>query len=305
MTVLIIAFIGTFGLICSAVLLVFYRDAVWERFSALVDERLEHSKSSLVTMLRPKSPAMEQIIQPFANVLPRSTHDVSALQKRLIRAGFRQDSAVNVSYGAKVLVPLVLVVIVAVTQVYGDAPFLFFTAAIGIGFLAPDMWLRKYTAKRQLKLKMGLPEALDLMVVCSEAGLSLDQAVLRVSQEVRLSQPELADEFSLLMLEQRAGRPRREALDALAERTDIEAIRALVNMLVQADTFGTSIAKTLRVYSDTMRTRRRQQAEERAAKTTVKLVFPLVVFIFPSLFVVLLGPAMIAMSEGFSGVFGP
>ena len=138
------------------------------------------------------------------------------------------------------------------------------------------------------------------MVICSEAGLSLDQDILKVSQELRLSQPEVADEFGLLMLEQKAGRPRAEALKALADRTNIDSVRSLVNTLIQADTFGTSIAKALRVFSDTMRTQRRQKAEERAAKTTVKLVFPLVFFIFPSLFVVALGPSMIKMFEGFA-----
>ena len=158
-------------------------------------------------------------------------------------------------------------------------------------------------ANRQTKIRLGLPEALDLMVICSEAGLSLDQAILRVSQELRLSQAEIADEFGLLMLEQKAGRHRHEALKGLADRTNIDSIRTLVSTLIQADTFGTSIAKTLRVYSDTMRTQRRQKAEEQAAKTTVKLVFPLVFFIFPSLFVVALGPAMILMFDGFKKFF--
>jgi tight adherence protein C len=176
-------------------------------------------------------------------------------------------------------------------------------ASAGVGFLLPDMWLGNRISSRQLKIRLGLPEALDLMVICSEAGLSLDQAILKVSQELRLSQPEIAEEFGLLMLEQKAGRPREEALRSLAIRTDVDSVRALVGALIQADTFGTSIAKTLRVFSDTMRTQRRQKAEERAAKTTVKLVFPLVFFIFPSLFVVALGPAMIAMYEGFDKYF--
>ena len=303
MTILIIAFLGSFGLIVSAGLLLFYRDAIRERLSAIVDRRLASPASSLFTLFHPRQGAMEQMVRPFQNVLPRSTQEVSVVQKRLIRAGFRQDSDVNLFYGAKVAVPLSLVLLITVTGIYSWAPFFLYAVAAGLGFLLPEFWLSKRISSRQLKVRRGLPEALDLLVICSEAGLSLDQALLRVAQELRRSQPEVADEFGLLMLEQKAGRPREEALRGLADRANIDSVRALVNALVQADTFGTSIAKTLRVFSDTMRTKRRQDAEERAAKTTVKLVFPLVFFIFPSLFVVALGPAMIAIYEGFSKFF--
>ena len=303
MTILIVTFLGTFGLILSAGLLLFCRDVIRERLSAVVDARLEPSTSSLFSLFHPRQGAMEQMVRPFQNVLPRGTQEVSVLQKRLIRAGFRQDSAVSMFYGAKVLVPLSLVLLVTLTRIYTWGPFFVYALAVGLGFLAPDFWLGNRISNRQLKIRLGLPEALDLMVICSEAGLSLDQDILKVSQELRLSQPEVADEFGLLMLEQKAGRPREEALKALADRTNLDSIRTLVNTLIQADTFGASIAKALRVFSDTMRTQRRQRAEERAAKTTVKLVFPLVFFIFPSLFVVALGPAMIKMFEGFSKFF--
>jgi tight adherence protein C len=137
------------------------------------------------------------------------------------------------------------------------------------------------------------------MVICVEAGLSIDQATVRVADEIQLSEPVLSEELGLVNLEQRAGRPRADAWRNLAERTNVETVRALAAMLIQADKFGTSVAKSLRVHSDTLRTQRRQQAEEQAAKTTVKLVFPLVLFIFPSLFVVALGPAVIVMAESF------
>lgn len=303
MIVLFVAFLGTFGLILSAGLLLFYRDAIRDRLSAIVDDRLATPGSAFAALLRPRKSTVEQIVKPFQNVLPRSTQEASAVQKRLIRAGFRKDSAVNMYFGAKVAVPLALMLLVTVTGLYDWSPLFVYVAAAGIGFLVPEFWLSSVTKSRQLKIRLGLPEALDLMVICSEAGLSLDQDLLKVSQELRLSQPEIADEFGLLMLEQKAGRPRDEALKSLAERTNVDSVRALVNTLIQADTFGTSIAKTLRVYSDTLRTQRRQQAEERAAKTTVKLVFPLVLFIFPSFFVVALGPAMISMYEGFSKNF--
>jgi tight adherence protein C len=300
---LIIAFLGTFGLIVSAGLLLFYRDVVMERLSAIVEQRMGSSPGWLKEMFRTKRVPVEQIVRPFENFLPRSAQEVSVIQKRLIRAGYRKDSQVNVFYGAKVFVPLALAVVVTVTRISTFSPFFVYALAIGLGFLIPDFWLGNRISNRQRHIRRGLPEALDLLVICSEAGLSLDQAILRCTQELKLSQPQIADEFGLMLLEQRAGRPRDEALKGLAERTDIDSIRSLVNTLVQADVFGTSIAKTLRVYSETMRTQRRQQAEEQAAKTTIKLVFPLVFFIFPSLFVVALGPSLIAMFEGFAKYF--
>jgi tight adherence protein C len=144
-----------------------------------------------------------------------------------------------------------------------------------------------------------LPDVLDLLVICIEAGLSLDQATARTAEELRGGQPELCDELRIVVLEQRAGRPRSEAWKHLAERTGVDSVRNLVSMLVQSEQLGTSIARTLRVHSDTLRTQRVQAVEEMAAKTTVKLVFPLVFFIFPSLFVVTLGPAVISVIESF------
>ena len=179
------------------------------------------------------------------------------------------------------------------------ALFFIYGLAVALGFLLPDYFLGNRVSARQFKIKLALPEALDLLVICIEAGLGLDQAILRVADELQLSQPELTDEFNLLNLEQRAGRPRTEAWKNLADRTDVDSVRGLVTMLTQADHFGTSIAKSLRVHSDVLRIRRRQEAEEQAAKTTVKLVFPLVFFIFPSLFVVVLAPSMIKMKDAF------
>jgi len=298
MPLLILAFVATFGLVCSAGLLVFYRDAVMERLSAVAEERL-NAKARLAWLLPRKRSTVEQIVRPFQNVLPRSASEVSALQKRLISAGYRDESAVNIFYGAKIFVPLALSALVVVTGLYQWNPMVSLAVAAGVGFLGPDFWLNNRIANRKLMVGLGLPEALDLMVICAEAGLSIDQTLLRVSRELRVSQPEIADELGLAMLEQKAGKPREDTLKALADRTDVPAVRAFVNTLVQSDAFGTSVAKTLRIYSDTLRTQRRQKAEEDAAKTTVKLVLPLVLFIFPSIFIVVLGPAMIRMSEAF------
>jgi tight adherence protein C len=154
-----------------------------------------------------------------------------------------------------------------------------------------------------MRIRRGLPDVLDLLVICIEAGLSMDQATARTAEELRLGQPALCDELGIVVLEQRAGRARSDAWRQFAERTDVDSVRNLVSVLVQSEQLGTSIAKTLRVHSDTLRTFRRQKIEEQAAKTTVKLVFPLVLFIFPSLFLVTLGPALIIMAESFQQYF--
>jgi len=168
-----------------------------------------------------------------------------------------------------------------------------------VGYRAPDWWLEMQIDERRSAITRALPDALDLLVVCVEAGLGLDQAVLRVTQELKITHPELTDEFQLLNLEMRVGKKRIDALRELAVRTGVDDIKALVAMLIQTDRFGTSLAQSLRVHSDTLRTKRRQRAEEMAAKTTVKMVPPLVFFIFPALFVVILGPAVITLARQF------
>jgi tight adherence protein C len=188
--------------------------------------------------------------------------------------------------------------------VYHFAPFFVFALAGGIGFLGPDFWLGRKISKRQSEIKKGLPDVLDLLVICVEAGLSLDQATARTAQELEKAQPALSDELGIVALEQRAGRARSDAWKHLAERTDVDVVRNLVSMLVQAEQFGTSIGKTLRVHSDTLRTKRVQEIEEKAAKLSVKLLFPLVLFIFPSLFLVVLGPAVLVMADSFKQFFG-
>ena len=157
-------------------------------------------------------------------------------------------------------------------------------------FSGPDFWLGQQITTRQNRIRRGLPDVLDLLVICIEAGLGIDQATARTTEELQLAQPALSDELGIVVLEQRAGRPRSEAWKNFADRCDVEAIRNLVSVLAQSEQFGTSIAKTLRTHSDGLRTKRRQEVEEQAAKTTVKLVFPLVLFIFPSIFLVTLGP---------------
>jgi tight adherence protein C len=295
---LAILFVATFGLVVSAGLLLFHRNRLGTRLQHIVDQTSGTSMGRVGRLLQRRPDALEKIVKPFQNVVPRSQHEVSILQKRLIRAGYRQPSAVNMFYGAKVLIPLSLATLATITGIYQIGPFFVYAVSIALGFLIPDFFVGNRISHRQRKIRLGLPEALDLLVVCTEAGLGLDQALFRVGKELTISQPEIHDELTLVHLEQKAGMPRADALKNLADRIDIDTVRALSNTLVQADTFGTSIAKTLRVYADTLRTQRRQQAEEQAAKTTVKLVFPLVFFIFPSIFLVALGPSAIALWEG-------
>jgi tight adherence protein C len=292
------AFVAAFTLIAGLGLAFFYRDAAARRLSSLM---MSPADSNLLTQVTVTPPAerIRKIVQPFQKVLPRSEAEVSQVRKRLACAGYREDTYVNVYYGIRVLIPLMLCVLVTITGVYRLSPLFSYVCAAGFGYLIPDFILGRLISSRRFKLRLGLPEALDLIVICVEAGLSLDKAVSRAAQELQLSQPEMADEMNLVGLEQRAGRPRADAWTHCAERTGVDTIKALSAILIQADRFGTSIGKALRAHADALRTHRRQEAEERAHKTTVKLVFPLVLFIFPSLFVVTLGPSMITMFAAF------
>ncbi|HET7103132.1 MAG TPA: type II secretion system F family protein [Terracidiphilus sp.] len=297
----VIAFSVVFLLIASGGLLLFYRDTIQQRISAVLYPRAK--QRNLAAALEETRTVLGGVVEQFERVLPKSQAEISVVQQRLIRAGYRKDSAVKSFYGAKVLTPVVLLVLVWVSGLASLSPFFVYAVAIGMGFLAPDFWLGRQISKRQSAIKRGLPDVLDLLIICIEAGLSLDQATARTGQELAKAQPALSDELGIVALEQRAGRPRAEAWKHLAERTDVDVVRNLVSMLIQAEQFGTSIGKTLRVHSDTLRTQRIQEIEEKAAKLSVKLVFPLVLFIFPSLFLVTLGPALISMSQAFKNLF--
>ncbi|HLJ23817.1 MAG TPA: type II secretion system F family protein [Candidatus Acidoferrales bacterium] len=249
-----------------------------ENFSQKQKERVRDSLASLGKML------------PAA-----AGQQASRSQLQMVRAGFRGPDAMLVLRGAKVLLPLLLMGLVFFTGVYKYSPLFILLAAAGIGFIFPDMWLSWRISARQQRLRLALPDGLDLLVICVEVGLGMDQAILRVAEELRIVHPELSDEFKIVNLEMRVGKTRIEALRELARRTGLEDLKTLVAMLIQTERFGTSIAQSLRVHSDELRTKRRQRAEELSAKTTVKMVGPLVFFIFPALMVVLVGPAVISM----------
>jgi tight adherence protein C len=298
MAIALIAFIAIFVLIGSAGLLLAFRAGMTQRLSAAIAP--ENGNESWLGWLKASSPreSIQAVIKPFDKVLPKSAQEVTVTQKRLMRAGYREDSHVRVFYGSKILVPLAFCLAFTfggVTRFF--SPFMLYPAALGLGYIAPDFWLGRRIKKRQTEIRLGLPDFLDLLVVCVEAGLSLDQALARTAEEMRSGHPEISDETGLLILEQHAGRPRADAWKNLAERVDLDVIRTLVGSIIQADEVGTSIAKTLRIYADGLRVQRRQQVEEMAAKTAVKLVFPLVFFIFPTLFIVALGPTMLALQD--------
>jgi tight adherence protein C len=240
----------------------------------------------------------ERVWDTLASVgklLPSASGQNSRAQLLMIRAGYRSPDTMLVIQGVQLLLPVALVALVFVTGFYRSNPLMFPLVAAVLGYVLPDMWLVWRVHARQHRLRLGLPDALDLLVICVEAGLGLDQALMRVAQELRITHRELSDELQLVNLEMRIGKTRIEALRGLATRTGLEDIKALVAMLIQTERFGTSVAQSLRVHSDDLRTKRRQRAEEMSAKTTVKMVPPLVFFIFPALLLVILGPAVIAL----------
>ncbi len=296
----VLAFVAVFVLIGSIGVLMFYREAALERISQVVNPR--RKQRTLSETIHETGSSIGNVVKRFENLMPKSEKEVSVILQRLQRAGYRNENAVKIFYGCKVLTPLLLAAIAAVTGLSNLGPFFVYLIALGGGFLAPDFWLGKRIAARQKKIQRGLPDVLDLLVICMEAGLSLDQATARSTEELAQSQPEICDELAVVVLEQRAGRARSESWKNMAERTGVDCVRNLVSMLVQTEQFGTSIAKMLRVHSDTLRVQRVQLVEEMAGKTSVKLVFPLVLFIFPALFVVTLGPAAIEMAEAFSSL---
>lgn len=223
------------------------------------------------------------------------------LARRLMLAGYRKPYHGDIFIMARLLLPVLSGLAVAV-WIQNNVIFLFLLT-VGAMFFAPEFWLGYAIKQRRERIRLSLPDALDLLAICIEAGLGVDQAIVRIGREMRLSHPDLSDEFLQINLEQRAGNPRIGAWRNMADRVDLESVRSFVNMLVQTERFGTPISRSLAAFSEALRVQRRQQAEEQAAKTTIKLVFPLVVFIFPCVFIVTIIPAVITIIEGFSRAF--
>ncbi|HUD21369.1 MAG TPA: type II secretion system F family protein [Acidobacteriaceae bacterium] len=221
------------------------------------------------------------------------------LRARLVAAGFNSRNSVDIFFAARLLVPLVGVILGSLIPV---SPLFWVLALGGAGYLGPDIWLKRKTSSRKNRIRRSLPDALDLMVICVDAGLGLDQALLRIGDELAVSHPDISSEFIQVNREQRAGRPRLEAWRHLADRSEVEEFTSFVNMLTQTDRFGTPIIRALSRFSEDIRLKRQQRAEEAAAKTKIKIIFPLVLCIFPCIFIVLLAPAILNIASGLGGL---
>jgi tight adherence protein C len=238
------------------------------------------------------SKALVDFVKRIGERAPKSARELGSLRLRLVQAGYRREEALTIFFGIRVFFALALFALFSTPFVVRPNIGLAL-GGLGVGYVLPGMVLARLAKRRAHRIRLSLADALDLLVVSVEAGLGLDQALTRVGQELAFAYPDLSDELRLVNLELRAGKARAEALRNLAERTGVDDLNSLVTMLIQTDKFGTSVAQSLRVYSETLRTKRRQRAEEAAAKTGVKMVFPLVICIFPAVWVVTIGPAAI------------
>ncbi len=263
--------------------------------AAVIDRRLEELLSDAEpedTMKKPRLQGLIGFVKRVGEKAPRSAKELGSLRLRLMQAGYRREEALTVFFGIRIVFALALFALFS-TSLLAKPNILFALGGLALGYLLPGIVLARMAKRRAHRIRLSLADMLDLLVVSVEAGLGLDQAISRVGVELAFAYPELSDELRLINLELRAGKARAEALRNLADRTGVDDLSSLVTMLIQTDKFGTSVAKSLRVYSETLRTKRRQRAEEAAAKTGVKMVFPLVFCIFPAIWVVTIGPAAI------------
>lgn len=316
--IVIVLVVLAVGLVVAAAYQIYGRSADQEK----VLRRLENLTASPETIAAGKDRKsgfeedgafVVRVLEPVGGlILPKEDWQKSGMQKKLVHAGYRSSKAVVVLLGTKLLIAVALPIVMGVLwTLYGSADYPMDSpvtlAALILssltGFILPDFILQKRINARRMKMTEGFPDALDMLVVCVEAGLGLDAAINRVAAELRLSHPELANELELNSLETRAGKSRDEALKALSERMGVEEVQAMVTLLIQADKFGTSVGTALRSYAEEMRIKRIQRAREKAAKLPVKMLFPVMVFIFPALFLVILGPAVISISTTLVGAF--
>jgi tight adherence protein C len=257
-----------------------------------IDRRLEELTLIREEEDKPRFKSLIGMLKRVGEKAPKSPKEMGSLRLRLVQAGFRREEAMTIFFGIRVAFSLGLFAVFA-TGIFMRPNLTVALGALGLGYILPGMVLARIAKRRSHRIRLSLADMLDLLVVSVEAGLGLDAALQRVGQELAFAYPELSDELRLINLELRAGKPRSEALRNLADRTGVDDLGSLVTMLIQTDKFGTSVAQSLRVYSETLRTKRRQRAEEAAAKTGVKMVFPLVTCIFPAIWVITIGPAAI------------
>ena len=306
---LLIIAISTFVCISLGMLGVYWllykpQSAATERLRRLTGKEGTVQNAAATAVLpddRPATDIAQKIATPLNKLLPPSATEVRKLQKQLMHAGFRSPEA-PIIYRAMQLTamagfPLIVAAVCALMAKPLQDALVYIIIGFVAGFFLPRYFLSRVTKNRQRELRGGLADALDLMVVSVEAGLGLNAAMMKVASELRDVHSAIAIEFELANLEIRVGRDRDEALRNLAERTGVDDLRSLVAMLIQTDKFGTSIAKGLRVFSDGLRTKRRQRAEQEAQKAAVKLLFPLACFLFPTLFIAILGPAALNLMD--------
>ncbi len=246
--------------------------------------------------------------QRFKQLLLRQVRGVRAriglaegerLRQRFVSAGLRGSGPIEIYFAARMLGPVIAVIAASFIP---TNTFLWVAGLAAAAYLIPDFWLDHAIKRRRERIRRSVPDAIDLLVICVDAGLGMDQAMLRVGVELSISHPEIHEEFLQINREQRAGKPRMQAWQSMADRTKLPDIASFTSMLVQTEKFGTPIARALSTFADGIRQKRRQRAEELAAKTTVKMIFPLVLFIFPSMFIVLLAPAILTIGRGLAGL---
>jgi tight adherence protein C len=283
-----LAFLLGSGVVAAAAL------ALMPARTAVIDRRVEELTFGREPEADEK-PRFQGLVAMFKRVgerAPKSPKEMGSLRLRLVQAGYRREEALTIFFGMRIACALLFFALFAL-PILIKPNLVFALGGLGLGYILPGILLARMAKRRAHRIRLSLADMLDLLVVSVEAGLGLDQALSRVAAELAFAYPELSDELRLINLELRAGKPRPEALRNLADRTGVDDLSSLVTMLIQTDKFGTSIAQSLRVASDSLRTKRRQRAEEAAAKTGVKMVFPLVTCIFPAIWVVTIGPAAI------------
>jgi tight adherence protein C len=258
-----------------------------------IDRRLEELTARVDDeQQKPRLQTLTGLLKRVGEKAPQSAKEMGSIKLRLVQSGYRRPEAMTMFFGIRLVFALGLFALFS-TSLLGRPNLMMALGGLGLGYILPGMVLARLAKRRAHRIRLALADALDLLVVSVEAGLGLDQAMSRVGSELAFAYPDLSDELKLVNLELRAGKARADALRNMAERTGVEDLGSLMTMLIQTDKFGTSVAQALRVYSETLRTKRRQRAEEAAAKTGVKMVFPLVLCIFPSIWVVTIGPAAI------------
>ena len=294
-------FVFVTGLITAVGYMLYARPTSFQKRLGTLEETPAAAAATISATGSPERTWIVRVIQTIGEKVPISPQEAGMVRRTMIAAGFRGERAVTIHYGLKLILAVVMLIVAALVWPHISNPILrviVWPAFVMGGFFIPNLGLDMLVTRRQERIRFALPDALDLMVVCMEAGLGLDQAINSVAKELRLTHKDLSEELGLVTLEMRAGKRRMEALKNLSDRTAEPDLRKLVATMVQADRFGTSVAESLRTHSDFMRVKRRQAAEERAAKVGVKLTFPIFFLVMPAMMLVAAGPGLLQLIRG-------